>query len=177
MNKRIPTSTPLDDLSRNNAHPWIGSWLREQPASLSFAWGIYLVLAFVVVLRLDRWEHQGAVIVAIVAISPFCEEVVFRGWAWEGLANIAGDAGAWMLTSIAFGLVHVIVLMPEEMNPVSLAGVALGAIYTVMGLVFGYARMKRGIALSIPVHGAFNAAFFALPVTLHQAGWMLFRSI
>lgn len=138
---------------------------------------IYVLLSCAALLSMDRWPFAGTTILAIIVLAPFCEEVLFRGWAWETLAPRVGDAGAWILTSLGFGIAHVVFVLPSDVAAISTAGAIFLGFYTAMGLMFGWARMKEGIWMSIPVHGACNAVFFLLPPALHQAGWALLRSL
>jgi membrane protease YdiL (CAAX protease family) len=96
------------------------------------------------------------VVVGAVVAAPIAEEIFFRGYLYRLLETIAGGWFAVIGSAILFGLLH----EPSVRIPVG-----------VLGLLFGYLRMRTGgIGSSILVHALHNgwtvAIFLAWPEAL-----------
>ena len=86
-----------------------------------------------------------------IGIMPFAEELVFRGFAYQGfLRTRFGDVGAIVITALLFTLVHV------QYRWLELAMLFVG------GLLFGVARWRTGsVITAVGAHAAWNAVQFA----------------
>jgi len=84
-------------------------------------------------------------------VVPFAEELVFRGFAYQGfLGTRLGAGGAIVIASLLFTLLHTQYGWPE------LAAVFVG------GLLFGVARWRTGsVITAVGAHAAWNAVQFA----------------
>lgn len=129
------------------------------------AWCFYAVCSVLVLLNGDRWTGSTGLVLAALFLAPFSEEILFRAWLWETIASKYGPILAALATSIAFGILHPLMLLPDGSQASAI--IAMMGAYTTMGLLFGYARHKAGVALSIPLHGICNAIYFLLPASVH----------
>jgi len=94
--------------------------------------GVFLVLAFFTVIG-----------------APLVEELFFRGLLLRSLTGALGANAAIAVQAGLFGLAH--------FNPLlGVANVALVAVITVAGLIFGLTAHRRGIGRSIVAHACFN---------------------
>lgn len=88
----------------------------------------------------ERLVHNGWGVLAVVLMSPFCEEVVFRMGIQRNL-TVMGMRPQWaiVVTSLLFGLIHA--------NPVQIPGAF------VFGIVLGWLYMRSGtIWLPVGAH-------------------------
>ncbi|MDQ3033685.1 MAG: CPBP family intramembrane metalloprotease [Myxococcota bacterium] len=100
--------------------------------------------------RIDGWVRAITVPLTVVAIAATTEELVFRGLLLPALRPRLGVAGAWVLTSLLFGVFHV---TPFAAIYATIAGLVLG----------GIAIRTRSVLPCIAFHGAFNAVPLLLP--------------
>ena len=49
---------------------------------------------------------RAVAFIALVVITPFAEEVIFRGWLYRRLKNKSGVTAAIVLTALLFGALH-----------------------------------------------------------------------
>ncbi len=78
----------------------------------------------------DSYGRGGWAVLALVVAAPIFEELLFRGVLLESLRVRYGIIAAWVISSLLFGIVH---LVPA---------VAVNA--AVMGLVLGFAYVSTG---------------------------------
>lgn len=84
-------------------------------------------------------------LIALVLIPAFCEELFFRGMLLRSLRSVASPVGAWLISSLAFALMH------GSLS--SLPG------HLLIGLLLGLCMTATSSLLSCMVlHGAFNAS-------------------
>lgn len=89
----------------------------------------------------------------VLAIGPFFEEIIFRGWLYGGLRHRWGDARAALASSLLFALVHG-------------DGPSLIPLFA-LGLVFCWVYKKSGSLWgSFLVHCFWNATTFAMILSL-----------
>jgi len=91
------------------------------------------------------WSIRVALWISAAIVAPIAEEVFFRGFLQTFLVRVTQARWtAIVLTSVAFGVVHV-----SQLHTV----IAL----TLLGVLMGYAYERRGsILLPIAIHAAFN---------------------
>jgi len=103
------------------------------------------------VVRLFQHSHgvdSALFVVAVLAIAPVGEELLFRGALLRGLLRRTNPAAAVWISALVFALVHV-VLDPG-------AGFAVPALL-LLGLVSGYRALRTGtLSQSILLHAGFN---------------------
>lgn len=124
------------------------AWVRP-PALAAFLWivgGFILVAGLGLLTKpyLDERSREGLalfslglespipVFLAVVILAPFVEELVFRGYAWTGLAARWGAPAASVITAVVFTALHV-----------QYGWVALSVIF-VFGLLLAAARWHTG---------------------------------
>jgi membrane protease YdiL (CAAX protease family) len=83
-------------------------------------------------------------VLVVVVGAPLVEELVYRGLLQRALQSVVGGAGALVLGSMWFSLIH---LSPVEYPGLLLAGLVFGAWLTFTGRIGG----------AILTHAAFNA--------------------
>lgn len=116
-------------------------------------WGVHFLTALLTT-ALNRphpdysqaMYRTWAFYVAAVLLAPVFEELLFRGFMYRGLAGSrAGAAGAVVLTSLAWSLIHV------------QYDIYWIAMIFVLGLLLGWARHRTGSTLvAIVLHAANN---------------------
>ncbi len=136
------------------------TWPRPRAVLLAFAGAIALCVAsdllsyslgrpLVPEIMVDFYRHAWLpfLIVAVVAVGPIGEEILFRGFLYRGIAESrAGPVGAVFLSSFVFAVLH----MQYDRY-----GIALVA---AMGLYLGFVRYKIGsVPLVILLHATQNA--------------------
>ncbi|HZU26048.1 MAG TPA: type II CAAX endopeptidase family protein [Bryobacteraceae bacterium] len=103
----------------------------------------------------DMLRSRGAIIslgVLVVALGPFCEELVFRGFLMPILMRTLGIAAGIILAGVLFGALH----GPEY----HWAWQQIVLISTV-GVVFGWARYRTGSNIpAFLMHAGFNLTQF-----------------
>lgn len=100
---------------------------------------------------LDVLQVSFLLIMARAVIAPMWEELLFRGFIFEGLKNSSmGTQGAIILPAIWWAGLHL------NTNIGAMLGVFL------FGLLLGYARERHGsILLTIVMHGCYSLLLFA----------------
>jgi membrane protease YdiL (CAAX protease family) len=132
---------------------WAGGWL-----SVGWLDGAALV----------RGLAQGVLAAGLFALGALGEEVMFRGYLQVNLQEGSGALLALLLSSLLFGIFHV---MNPSFGWMPLVNIALA------GLAMGYARLATGnLWLPIAYHFAWNffqGAVLALPVSGVRYGGLL----
>jgi membrane protease YdiL (CAAX protease family) len=135
------------------AAEWIGGWI-----SVGLPGGAAL-------LRGLAASGGAAILFVLVALS---EELVFRGYLLTNLREGIGPALALTLTSLLFGLFHV---LNPNFRPLALINITLA------GLVMGYAWLSTGnLWLPMAYHFSWNffqGPVFSLPVSGVRYGGLL----
>jgi CAAX protease family protein len=106
----------------------------------------------------DTWDGGRAVpflanALVVVLVAPFVEELLFRGLGVSLLLPFVGPALAILVTGIAFGLAH---------------GLVLGLpVLSIFGVTLAWLRWKTGsVYPGMVVHGVFNAAALAAAILM-----------
>jgi len=95
-------------------------------------------------------------------VAQIAEEVLFRGFMYQGLESRLGNVAALLITSAAFGLIHKVYGYSWEH--------AVWSSY--IGLSLGSLRWSTGsVAAPIIAHAVANAAFIPIIVDL-LVGWL-----
>jgi membrane protease YdiL (CAAX protease family) len=94
--------------------------------------------------RIDSFWTGVGVVTAVVAIAPITEETLFRGLLLANFETELGRAQAVLASAALFGLFH---LVPLLVVIATLAGLALGLLYT----------RTRSLLLCACAHAGFNA--------------------
>jgi membrane protease YdiL (CAAX protease family) len=132
---------------------WAGGWL-----SVGWLDGPALVRAL----------GQGVLAAALFTMGALGEEVMFRGYLQVNLQEGSGPVPALLISSLLFGVFHV---MNPNFGWIPLVNIALA------GLALGYARMATGnLWLPLAYHFAWNffqGAVLALPVSGMRYGGLL----
>ena len=98
-----------------------------------------------------------------IIVAQIAEEVLFRGFMYQGLESPLGNVAALLITSAAFGLIHKIYGYSwEHVVWSSYIGLSLGSLRWYTGSV---------AAASIIAHAVANAAFIPIVVDL-LVGWL-----
>jgi membrane protease YdiL (CAAX protease family) len=93
--------------------------------------------------------------VTILFVGPF-EELVFRGGVQGILRRTWGSTVAIVLSSVLFGLVHLVALIGSSGSMLAYVTVA-----AVLGLVLGYLyERSRNLVVPAVVHGLYNTVLF-----------------
>lgn len=102
-------------------------------------------------------------IIRIPLLTAFTEEILFRGVAWALLQALGGWQLAWVGSSVAFALGHVVVATHQARREgyTTLRWVATTlVVMLVAGVGLGWLRMETGgIWASVGVHASVNAIF------------------
>jgi membrane protease YdiL (CAAX protease family) len=147
----------------------------ETPARRGRAVGLALVALVVIVAAaaalspfLDAGDEQGLVpdgwdasraapflanAAVVVIAAPFVEELLYRGLGYGLLAPFLGPWPAILITGVAFGLAH---------------GLVLGLpVLSIFGITLGWLRWQTGSVIpGMIVHAIFNAAALAAAVAM-----------
>jgi membrane protease YdiL (CAAX protease family) len=99
-----------------------------------------------------RWV--GFAVIAIVVCAPIGEEILFRGFLYQGLRRRFAVMPAAMISAGAFAFVHV---YPLRIPPIFASGVLLALLY----------ERRRSILASITAHATLNAIVVALYLARH----------
>ncbi len=137
---------------------------RTVPRVVALRWLLYAVLVVVLLEVLAHLTGYAAtpdwmlriyrsagslplLLFAIVVVAPIVEEIVFRGFLFEGLRRSwLGDAGTVLLTSVVFASIHV-----------QYEAFYIGQVFG-LGLLLGAGRMCTGsVILTIAMHALVNA--------------------
>ena len=73
----------------------------------------------------DHSIPLGWAILAVAVVPALCEEIAFRGFIMSGLSSRGRTLQAIILSSIAFGIMHMI---PQQVANAALVGLVLGAL-------------------------------------------------
>jgi membrane protease YdiL (CAAX protease family) len=147
----------------------------DRPASIgravvlgAVALGVILVAAGLLGQVLDAGDEQGLVpdawdssraapflanALVVVLVAPFVEELLYRGLGMSLLVPFVGPLFSIVITGLAFGLAH---------------GLVLGLpVLTIFGITLGWLRWKtESVYPGMVVHGIFNGAALLAAVTL-----------
>jgi len=147
----------------------------EAPAARRRAAGLALVALVVIVTAtaalspfLDAGDEQGLVpdvwdssravpflanAAVVTIVAPFVEELLYRGLGFGLLTQFVGPWSAILVTGVAFGLAH---------------GLVLGLpVLSIFGITLGWLRWQTGsVYPGMIVHSIFNAAALAAAVAL-----------
>jgi CAAX protease family protein len=106
----------------------------------------------------DAWDSSRAApfvanFVVVAAVAPVVEELTYRGLGFAALRDARGVAAAVVLTAIAFGLAHgLVVALP---------------VLTIFGAILAWLRWKTGsLYPAIILHAVFNGAALIAAVTV-----------
>jgi membrane protease YdiL (CAAX protease family) len=105
----------------------------------------------------DGWDSSRAApfvanFVVVAVVAPFVEELTYRGLGFAAVRDAYGAAAAIVVTSLAFGLAHgLIVALP---------------VLSIFGAILAWLRFKtESIYPTIVLHGLFNGAALIAAVT------------
>jgi CAAX protease family protein len=145
--------------------PYLGLTI---PSCRHIAYGVAAAAFFIVIITarlwpihfhigLIRWEPEFLVLfVANVIVAPLCEELLFRGFIYRGLAPTRlGVAGAILITAILFAVSH-----PAPL-PKIIDGIVLG----------GLRWWTRSTTTPLMAH-ATNNLFVWMLAALGRNGWL-----
>lgn len=101
----------------------------------------------------SRWAPFLANAVVVVVAAPVVEELTYRSVGFATVRPLRGDVLAIVVTSLAFGLAHgLVVALP---------------VLTAFGVVLGWLRLRTGSVYPCMVlHGIFNGAALLAAVTI-----------
>ncbi len=106
----------------------------------------------------DSWDGSRAVpflanALVVVLVAPFVEELLYRGLGMSLLLPFVGPLFSIVVTGVAFGLAH---------------GLVLGLpVLSIFGIALAWLRWKTGsVYPGMVVHGIFNAAALAVAVAV-----------
>ena len=106
----------------------------------------------------DGWDSSRAApflanAAVVVIAAPFVEELLYRGLGYGLLTQFVGPWPAIVITGVAFGLAH---------------GLVLGLpVLSIFGITLGWLRWQTGSVIpGMIVHALFNAAALTAAVTL-----------
>lgn len=129
---------------------------------LFLLWGVVFMLAVGVVLEpllgllpAPPSQIYGTgfwTILAVVVLAPLFEELICRGVVLESLRSRFGVIGAWGLSSLFFGVIH---LQPQLM---------VNALF--MGMILGYVAIRTGSLWSAIILHAINNSIAYVALTL-----------
>jgi len=98
----------------------------------------------------DGWDASRAApfvanFLVIAIVAPFVEELTYRGLGFAAVASAYGPIAAIVVTSLAFGLAHgLVVALP---------------VLTIFGAILAWLRFKtKSIYPTVILHGLFNGA-------------------
>ena len=81
----------------------------------------------------DYLGSGGWALLSTVVCAPIFEEFIFRGIILESTRHRFGVIAAWLISSLCFGLAHV---MPSQILPTMIVGLVLGYVYIRSGSLF-----------------------------------------
>jgi CAAX protease family protein len=106
----------------------------------------------------DGWDSSRAVpfvanFVVVAAVAPVVEELTYRGLGFAAVLDAYGAVAAVVLTALAFGLAHgLVVALP---------------VLTIFGAILAWLRLKtESLYPSIVLHAVFNGAALIAAVAL-----------
>jgi len=97
---------------------------------------------------------MALLIFALVAVAPFYEEIIFRGFVFKGIASVRyGSAAAVLLPSLLFAAIHLQYGQRQML------------VIFVLGIFFGVVRLATGsLSLTILLHSLVNATAVAFMI-------------
>ncbi len=115
------------------------------------------------IMGMSRRGFVAHTLVRIPVLTALTEEILFRGVVWALLAQLGGVPLAWVGSSVAFALGHVVVARQQarrEGYPIGRWLSTTLAMTLVAGFVLGWLRLVTGgIWASVGVHAVVNATF------------------
>lgn len=99
----------------------------------------------------------GSLFITTAVLAPVLEETVFRGFLLPSLAKYMPTPAAVLLSSLAFGLVH---LSPRDTPQLTALGILLG---------FSYVR-SRNLLTPMIIHGTWNGTVLCVLYALQASG-------
>jgi membrane protease YdiL (CAAX protease family) len=114
---------------------------------------------------LTVWSVLGLLLwfwITMVILTPFFEELLFRGFLYRGLAESrVGVTGAILITAVVFGLIH------WDLNAQVSGNLVMVISNVLLGLLLGWIRWRRGsTTATILVHASYNSLQPALLTAL-----------
>ena len=114
---------------------------------------------------LTVWSVLGLLLwfwITMVILTPFFEELLFRGFLYRGLAKSrVGVTGAILITAVVFGLIH------WDLNAQVSGNLVMVISNVLLGLLLGWIRWRRGsTTATILVHASYNSLQPALLTAL-----------
>lgn len=91
-------------------------------------------------------------VVAACLLAPLLEELTFRGVLFQAVGRRVGVAGAVVVSSAVFSVVHLEVLLPPQVESV-VYGTALFVVGALFAIVF---HRSRSLVAAMVAHGTFN---------------------
>jgi len=142
---KLKRNSSLRDYFAFNPISWgtMGRWMLVLLALLLFesfaidALGVEEIPSFMMNIEYPSVLSMWVLLFAVIFMAPLVEEVVFRGFLLKGFSQtFMGAYGAIVVTSLLWAMLH----MQYEL--------AYVAVIFVVGLVFGYARLKTNSILT-----------------------------
>jgi membrane protease YdiL (CAAX protease family) len=106
--------------------------------------------------------HIGVAVLLTCLCAPLVEEVLFRGLLLESLRTRGLGFGVWM-SGLAFAVWH--------LNPSALR------YYALMGALFGFLYVKRGLVCSMAAHAGFNGVLTITAIFIVLAPMKTFEGL
>ena len=150
---RLPTAMPLRPVQVVAAVRVYATWLLPWVLLLvGYLWVVSIVpqrqLDYVVAAEFARPGYWLVVLVITLA-APFAEEVVFRGYLLGALLQPMGNRAAIVTSAAVFGLGH---------------GVEYALPTGVLGIIFGWLAVHRGLSAAMLAHALHNSITVAVHV-------------
>ncbi len=125
---------------------WVGITLLLGLASTAVSYALDQPISEFIIMAYDGAYFYPVLWIGLVVCAPVYEEVFFRGFMYEGIAQSKlGPAGAVVLTSVVWSGIHL------------QYGYFELCLLVVFGIVLGIARLRtRSILPCIAMHSAFN---------------------
>jgi len=131
--------------------------------SIIFIFGMYFVVSLVITYFGFNPEDQGniedievffspATMFILIAIQPAFEEIFFRGFLLDKINSVSGKYTAILITSVLFGLAH---LIPGKIYPAFITGI-IGVILAILVL------KTKNLFAAIIAHTGFNIISYIL---------------
>lgn len=127
------------------------------------------------VLRSDDAVGLVLMIVAVVAVGPFFEELIFRGVVQTTLLGVFGVGRRWLIVGVSALIFATIHVGAATFDPEGAGGVPWHALpgLAVLGVMLGWLYEKTGsLWPAVIVHAGFNAFNVAMVLAMQQAGWV-----
>lgn len=161
---RLPTAMPLRPVRALAALRSYGTWVVPWIGLLvGYLWLVPVqaqppldYLAAAEFARPGFW----AVVVAITVGAPLAEEIVFRGYLQGALQRPLGNGGAIAASAVVFGLAH---------------GASYAFPIGVLGLLFGWLAVHRGLGAAMLAHALHNGLTVAVTVLWPESLDLIYR--